>query len=74
MKDKKFVILCILGVIWAAIFFGIIAGVRFVNPRLEELISFLLLGWFFYWTISIIRNKPSTTETNAPEKEKSKSE
>ena len=70
MKDKKFLILCVIGSIWLIIFLGLLAGVRLVNPRVEELITFLGLGWFFYWTISVIREKPTekttSNNTNAP--------
>lgn len=74
MKDKKFLVLCILAGVWLLVFVGLLAGVRLTNPKVEELISFVVLAWFAYWTFSLVRNKPSKIEKDASKEEKSKSE
>ena len=84
MKDKKFLVLCGLGVVWLAMFIGMLSGAR-INPRLEVLVWVICLSWFAYWTISTVRDyfrKPTppptpeptpTTPTNAKSKKYPKS-
>jgi len=57
MKDKKFVVLCVLGIVWLFLFVAMLFGAK-VHPRVEQLVSILCLGWFAFWTISYIRIKP----------------
>lgn len=76
MKDKKFAVLCGLGLVWLLIFVAMLFGAK-VNPRVEQLITVLCLGWFAFWTVSFIRNKPtqpSTENDNGKTKENSGSE
>lgn len=87
MKDKKFAVLCGLGVVWLAMFIGMLCGAR-INPRLEILVWVICVGWFAYWTISTVREyfrketpptetptQPiATTQSNAKSKKTPKSE
>jgi len=63
MKDKKFLVLCWLGVVWLAIFVLTATHSIKLNPRIEYLVLILLVGWFAYWTFSFIRVKPIETES-----------
>jgi len=59
MKDKKFLILIVLVAIWLVLFLGLLFGMK-VNPRLEEALPFLILGWGTYWTLSFLFSKKPT--------------
>lgn len=65
MKDKKFVVLCVLAVVWIAIFVAMIFGAR-IHPRVEQMITVLLVGWVAFWTLSFVFSKKQTNpiETN----------
>jgi len=79
MKDKKFAILCILGVIWLLLFIAVGEGIRPLR-NVWYMVSAIGVCWFAYWTVSFIRSKPSTeqptktTQTNAKSKKTPKSE
>lgn len=66
MKDKKFVVMCVLGVTWLCIFVATCFGEK-IHPRVEQLVTFLCVGWFAYWTLSTLfgknTNKPTESET-----------
>ena len=62
MKDNKFRVLCVLGIVWALLFGAMLFGVK-VNPRIEMLVSLICVGWFAYWTLSFIRSKPQSKPT-----------
>lgn len=68
MKDKKFLVLLIIAAVWLLIFGGLLLDIRITNPRFEELITFILFGWFAYWSIStaVSSNKKTDTSTPAP--------
>lgn len=75
MKDKKFLVLCGLGLAWLLIFVAMLFGAK-VNPRIEQLITILCLGWFAFWSISLIltaskRPQPPTKNDNAKTPENS---
>jgi hypothetical protein len=78
MKDKKFAVLCGLGLVWLLIFVAMLFGAK-VNPRVEQLITILCLGWFAFWSISWIltsskSTQPPTKTDNAKTQEKSGTE
>lgn len=56
MKDKKFLVMCILLGIWLLLLIGLFTGEGRVNPRVEYLVTFLCVGWFAYWSLSTLRN------------------
>jgi len=56
MKDKKALVMGILGVIWI-ILLGITLTTERINPRVDALIAFVCIAWFAYWTISMMRNR-----------------
>jgi hypothetical protein len=63
MKDRKFRILCILGIVWALLF---LITMRVKAPMLEGVevvVTFSAIAWFFYWTLSAIKwaKKPEPT-------------
>lgn len=67
-NNKKFGVLCVLLAVWVAIFFATLFGER-VHPRVMEFMIVICIGWFAYWTVSIIRSKPSvevSTEVSEP--------
>lgn len=68
MKDKKFVTVCVLMGIWIAIFVAMLFGVR-IHPRVEQLVTVLLIGWVAFWTLSIVfsKNQTNPIETNKNE-------
>ncbi len=85
MKDKKFLVLCGLGVIWLLTLIATLCGAK-INPRLEILIWVICVSWFAYWTISTVRDyfrkdapptaptQPTeTTQSNAKSKKNPKS-
>lgn len=79
MKDKKFAVLCILGVIWLLLFIAVGEGIRPLR-NVWYMVSAIGIGWFAYWTISFIRSKPEqptqpteTTQSNAKSKKNPKS-
>lgn len=53
MKDKKFVVFCILGIAWLAIFVATLFGAK-IHPRMEVVVAVLCVGWFAYWTLSTL--------------------
>jgi len=55
MKDKKYTVLFILGAIWLVLFVAMIFGAR-INPRIEQVVAFLCVGWFAYLTISTVKD------------------
>lgn len=57
MKDKKFLVLCLLGLAWISMFVAMLFGAK-IHPRVEALVYVICIGWFAYWTISFIRSKP----------------
>jgi len=65
MKDKKFVTLCILAGIWLIVFIAMLFGIR-IHPRVEQMVTVLLVGWFAFWTLSFVFTKKpiKPTETN----------
>lgn len=78
MTDKKFRILCIIGIVWAVLF---LITMRVKAPMLEGVEIAVMLAaivWFFYWTLSAIRwvKKPEPTKesetSNASEKKTDK--
>jgi hypothetical protein len=56
-----------LGATWLAIFVAMLFGVK-IHPRVEQLVTFLCVGWFAYWTLSYLFGNKSETKTE-PEKE-----
>ena len=56
MKDKKALVMAILGVIWLILLVVTLATER-INPRVDALIAFVCIAWFAYWTISTMRNR-----------------
>lgn len=54
MKDKKFLILIVLAIAWIVLFLGAAFGDVRVSPSVERLLTFIVLGWFAYWTISTL--------------------
>lgn len=64
MKDKKFVVMCVLLAVWIALFIGMVTGEFKVHPRVEYLITFLCIGWFAYWTLSSVREYVREQKTN----------
>lgn len=62
MKDKKFVVMCVLGVVWLLIFVATCFGEK-IHPRVEQLVTFLCVGWFAYWTLSTLFGKDKTKPT-----------
>ncbi len=80
MKDKKFLVLCGLGVVWVIMFIAMLCGAK-IHPRVEMMVYAVCVGWFAYWTISSIINifrkppaQPTKTETNANEQDTQGSE
>lgn len=69
MKDKKFGILCILGIIWLLIFILMIFGIK-IHPRIEQLITIFCVLWFGYWTFSYIFSKNESELNNKKQKNK----
>lgn len=67
MKDKKFTVLCVLGAAWLIVFIGMMFGMK-INPKVEQLITFLCVGWFAFWTLSSFRSwkKVGAKETTIP--------
>jgi len=70
MKDNKFTVMCILGATWFAIFIATLCGER-IHPRVEQMVTFLCVGWFAYWTLTSLFGKEQKpeTETTEPTKE-----
>ena len=86
MKDKKFLVLCGLGLVWLVMFIAMIFGAK-IHPRVEVMVYVLCVCWFAYWTISTVRDyfrkdvPPATptqptqpTQTNAKPKKTPKSD
>ena len=77
MKDNKFRVLCGLGLGWLVIFVAMLLGAK-IHPRVEQLVTFLLLGWFAFWTFSVIRSSrkvpPTETKSNGKTTENSGTE
>jgi Ca2+/Na+ antiporter len=83
MKDKKFLVLCGLGIVWLAMFVAMLCGAK-IHPRVEIMVYVLCVCWFAYWTISTVRDyfrketPPATptqpTQTNAKSKKTPKSD
>jgi len=73
MKDKKFRVMCILGIVWALLF---LVTMRVKAPMLEGvevLVSFTCVAWFAYWTLSSIFGKTPTVEKVQPQTESEQS-
>ena len=53
--------MCVLGIVWVLIFGAMLLGAK-IHPRVELLVTFLCVGWFAFWTLSMLFNKekPST--------------
>lgn len=60
MKDKKFTVMIALGAIWVVLFIALMFGAK-IHPRVEQLVTFLCVAWFTFWTLSIIFTKNKTT-------------
>lgn len=61
MKDRKFLVLCGLGLVWLVMFISMLAGAK-IHPRVEIMVYAVCVIWFAYWTISTVRaclRKPS---------------
>lgn len=74
MKDKKFLVMVILGVVWLALLIGMFTGEYRVNPRIEYLVTFLCVGWFAYWTLTTIFGSSETVKPTDTTKDNGKSE
>jgi len=76
MKDKKFLVLCGLGLVWLVMFIAMLCGAK-IHPRVEILVYVLCVGWFAYWTLSTVRSyfrkddAPAAPTTPEPTKETS---
>jgi hypothetical protein len=76
MKDKKFRILCILGIVWATLFLITMKVKAPMLEGVEMVVSFSAIAWFAYWTLSTIRwakkpePKQESEQPNASNKEK----
>ena len=55
MKDKKFLVLCMLGLVWLAMFVAMLFGAK-IHPRVEIMVYVICVLWFAYWTISAVRD------------------
>ena len=77
MQDKKFRILCYIGIVWAVLF---LITMRVKAPMLEGVeiaVTLAAIVWFFYWTLSMIRwaKKPEPTkESETPNASKTETD
>lgn len=55
MKDKKFLVLCILGLVWLVMFIAMLFGAK-IHPRVEIMVYVICVLWFAYWTISTVKD------------------
>jgi hypothetical protein len=66
MKDKKFLVLCILGLVWLVMFIAMLFGAK-IHPRVEIMVYVVCVLWFAYWTVSAVKDyfrKPTNTNEN----------
>lgn len=71
MKDKKFLVLCGLGLVWLVMFISMLGGAK-IHPRVEIMVYAICVIWFAYWTISTVRDyfrKPTAPTTPKPTEE-----
>jgi hypothetical protein len=70
MKNKKFLILGGLVLVWVSLYVGLVLDMR-INPRIEELVTAILVLWFAIVTVSVIKNN---IKQNGDSKEKTNGE
>ena len=69
MKDKKFLILIVLAIVWLLLFFGTVLGDVKLSPNVERFLTVILLAWGGYWTLSTVfwaKKDEPTKPTEAP--------
>ena len=74
MEDKRFLVFCGLLTFWLLLFFSALCGEK-VNPKFEEFMAVVCVGWFVYWTLYLIKtnyNKNNTQSTEQNENENGK--